>query len=44
VFVFSHSALESDWVKASGYASVRAFLPKPLTPEKFDASIRPLLP
>jgi CheY-like chemotaxis protein len=44
VFVFSRSALESDWVKASGYASVRAFLPKPLTPEKFDASIRPLLP
>ncbi|MBD0304537.1 MAG: response regulator [Tolypothrix sp. T3-bin4] len=44
VFVYSHSALESDRVRASGYSSVRAFLPKPLTPATFDARIRPLLP
>ncbi|CAA9247801.1 MAG: hypothetical protein AVDCRST_MAG56-1776 [uncultured Cytophagales bacterium] len=44
VFVFSHSALESDRAKAATYSSVRAFLPKPLTPSTFDAYIRPLLP
>jgi CheY-like chemotaxis protein len=43
VFVFSHSARESDQIKVSGHPSVRAFLSKPLTPEKFDACIRPLL-
>ncbi len=44
LFVYSHSALESDRAKASGYPSVRAFLPKPLTSATFDAQIRPLLP
>jgi CheY-like chemotaxis protein len=44
LFVCSHSQLEDDRKKAISYASVKGFLPKPLTPEKFNAYIRPLLP
>ncbi len=44
LFVCSHSPLEEDRQRATSYASVKAFLPKPFTPEKFNAYIRPLLP
>ncbi len=43
LFILTNSEDSDDRNKAAQYPSVRAFINKPLTPEKFDASIKPYL-